>query len=168
MRVSLFRPLLNRCQTRAMSSDMVKMPGEELDPHKKGVGIERKYTKDKYVNPLLSPPPRSPKAPEDFKNPETLGHWFPLGFDWTNPKVDQHTMNETLFALLTCGVISLWLWSYGPDYKLRDWCKREAYLRTYKREALGLPLIDKNVVDPERVVLPSEEELADWIFPVTM
>lgn len=142
------------------------MPGPTLDPEKKGVGVESKYTKDIYTNPLLTPPPRNPRTPEDFRHPERLGHWVSHGFDWTNPKADKYMMNEAMFCLITCGIFAMWLWSYGPDYKLRDWAKREAYFRTHKREALGLPLIDRNIVPPERIILPTEEELGD--FPVNM
>lgn len=163
MNLALSRSLIQKFSLRTMSSE-VSRTEPILNPEKKGYGYEGKYTKDKYINPLLTPPPRSPRTPEDFRNPEQLGHWYPLGFDWTNPKVDKHLMNELMFAMVTFGIFGMWLWSYGPDYKLRDWAKREAYFRTHKREALGLPLIDINVIPPERVHLPTEEELGD--FPV--
>lgn len=162
MKTSISRSLFNQFPRRVMSTSVAKPPGPELDVGKKGFGVEDKYKKDKYINPLLTPPPRSPRAPEDFRHPEKLGHWVSAGWDWTNPKVDRYMMHEFFFCFVTVGVITLWLWGYGPDYKLRDWAKREAYFRTHKREALGLPLIDRNVVDPARIVLPSEEELGDF------
>jgi len=44
---------------------------------------------------------------------------------------------------------------------LHDWTVREAYLELDRRERLGLPLIDKNLVDPNLLELPSDEELGD-------
>lgn len=40
-----------------------------------------------------------------------------------------------------------------------DWAQREAYLQLRHREAEGLPLIDPNLVDPEKIELPDDEEL---------
>ena len=40
-----------------------------------------------------------------------------------------------------------------------DWQHREAYLLIREREARGQVLIDKNLVDPAKVNLPSDEEL---------
>lgn len=43
--------------------------------------------------------------------------------------------------------------------RMEDWSIREAYLQLDYREKNGLPLVDKNYVDPEIVELPTEEEL---------
>lgn len=129
--------------------------------YKKNDGSE-----DVYLNPLLSPPPRSPKTPEDFSDPQKLGHWNPLGFDWTNPIADQYKMHEAIFLFFLSSTLGIYIWLYGPDYKLKDWCVREAFLRTHRREALGQPLIEINYIDPERIVLPSEEELKDSPFEI--
>lgn len=40
-----------------------------------------------------------------------------------------------------------------------DWAQREAFIEVNRREQLGLPFIDPNLVDPEKITLPSEEEL---------
>ena len=45
---------------------------------------------------------------------------------------------------------------------MRDWAHREAYLQLAAREKAGMPLIDKNHVDPEKITLPSDEELDDF------
>lgn len=42
-----------------------------------------------------------------------------------------------------------------------DWAQREAFLQLRKREAEGLPLIDPNLVDAEKIELPSDEELGN-------
>jgi hypothetical protein len=128
-----------------------------------GVGYKPdKLGRDVFLNPLLTPPPRSPSSPEDFRNPSRIGHWFPIGFDFTDPVRDKYLFHELLFYFCTCGIVISWLYCYGPDLKDREWARREAFLRTHKREALGLPLIDPNVVDPDRIVLPTEEELGDF------
>jgi len=48
-----------------------------------------------------------------------------------------------------------------PDFNLRDWSVREALIELRRREAAGLPLIDQNLIPPEKIVLPSDEELGD-------
>jgi NADH dehydrogenase (ubiquinone) 1 beta subcomplex subunit 11 len=53
------------------------------------------------------------------------------------------------------------VFTYYPDVMLRDWSQREAYLELRRREALGLPRIDRNLIDPSKIVLPSDEELGD-------
>ena len=44
-------------------------------------------------------------------------------------------------------------------FRRRDWSQREAYLEIARREALGLPLIDPDYIPPEKMLLPSDEEL---------
>lgn len=50
---------------------------------------------------------------------------------------------------------------YLPDFRYKDWAVREAYLELHRREKLGLPLIDKNLIDPSKIELPPEEDLVD-------
>jgi len=47
--------------------------------------------------------------------------------------------------------------------RLAHWRQREAYLELARREKLGLPLIDPNLVDPVKMkaFLPSDEELGN-------
>lgn len=133
------------------------MRGPLLGLDKKGV--EDKCKKDKYVNEIMtpSPPPpplsspssssssRIPQTPEESRHPEGLGHWVSLGWDWINPKADKNLTNEMMFTLIagglliliTGGLFTLWLWSYGPDDKLRDLSKRE---NAQKRDPLEIRL----------------------------
>lgn len=136
------------------------------NPNPKSIGYNVPERRDRYLNPLLTPPPRSPSTPDDFRNPERLGHWKSLGFDYTNPTIDKYMAHEAVFIFMAGFLICTWLYAYGPDMKYKEWAKREAFLRTHKREALGLPLIDRDVIDPERMVLPTEEEIGD--YDVTM
>lgn len=49
------------------------------------------------------------------------------------------------------------------QFRLSNWCQREAYLRLAARESLGLPGVSPWYVDPSKVepYLPSDEELGD-------
>jgi len=38
---------------------------------------------------------------------------------------------------------------------------RESFLECHKREAPGLPLVDKNLIDPSKITLPDEQSLGD-------
>lgn len=42
-----------------------------------------------------------------------------------------------------------------------DWVKRESYIELRRREAAGLPLVDKNLIPLENIELPTDEELGD-------
>lgn len=42
-----------------------------------------------------------------------------------------------------------------------DWVKRESYIELRRREAAGLPLIDKNLIPVEKIKLPTDDELGD-------
>uniref|UniRef100_A0A6M2DZ28 NADH dehydrogenase [ubiquinone] 1 beta subcomplex subunit 11, mitochondrial n=1 Tax=Xenopsylla cheopis TaxID=163159 RepID=A0A6M2DZ28_XENCH len=65
------------------------------------------------------------------------------------------------FSITLCIVFGGFAWTYAPDHSLRHWAQREAFLELRRREELGLPLIDKNLVDPSQIVLPTDEELGD-------
>ena len=41
----------------------------------------------------------------------------------------------------------------------KNWVRREAMLVLLAREAAGVPLIDRNFVDPAKLELPTDEEL---------
>jgi len=47
-------------------------------------------------------------------------------------------------------------------YRDKAWQKREALLEIERRERLGLPYIDANYIDPNKIYLPSDEELGDF------
>jgi NADH dehydrogenase (ubiquinone) 1 beta subcomplex subunit 11 len=68
-----------------------------------------------------------------------------------------------MFGTVTLGLVGTgFLLAYWPDHRLRDWAQREAYIEIARREALGLPHIDPNLVPPEKINLPTEEELGDF------
>jgi len=50
----------------------------------------------------------------------------------------------------------------GNGYiRLNKWVMRESFLECHKREAAGLPLVDKNLIDPSKITLPDEQSLGD-------
>ncbi|KAL7292995.1 hypothetical protein TKK_0013445 [Trichogramma kaykai] len=88
--------------------------------------------------------------------------WVSYGYCKEDKWLDRHQMHMTMFVsicILTCG--GAFLLAYLPDFKMKDWALREAYLRLRDREARGLPPIDCNIVDPALVKLPTDEELGD-------
>lgn len=51
--------------------------------------------------------------------------------------------------------------AYMPDHTYKDWAQREAYIELARREKNGLPLVDPNLIDVNKIRLPSDEELGD-------
>lgn len=86
--------------------------------------------------------------------------WRSYGFDLVDEVQDIFLMHVTSFLMITLfGCTTIFLFMYYPDLYDQDWYAREAYLQVRRREVLGLPMIDKNYVDPATVRLPPEEEL---------
>ncbi|XP_015183969.1 PREDICTED: NADH dehydrogenase [ubiquinone] 1 beta subcomplex subunit 11, mitochondrial [Polistes dominula] len=89
--------------------------------------------------------------------------WVSYGFDEEDELDDKRKMHESFFFAVTIGMICVsYVLMYKPDLKsMGSWAQREAYLQIRYREEHGLPLIDMNVVDPAKVILPTDEELGD-------
>jgi NADH dehydrogenase (ubiquinone) 1 beta subcomplex subunit 11 len=88
--------------------------------------------------------------------------WISYGFDNENEIYDRHTLHVTMFVVVTIVIVlGTTLFAYLPDVKNKDWAQREAYMRLRYREENGLPLIDPNLVDPSKIILPTDEELGD-------
>lgn len=88
--------------------------------------------------------------------------WRTYGYDHVDQVMDvfyMHTTTFFMYTLLLCG--STFIFLYYPDAADMDWAEREALLEIRRREVLGLPLIDKNFIDPATVRLPPDEELGD-------
>jgi len=102
-----------------------------------------------------------PRTVEDFANPKNT--WQSYGFDRHDPEMDINRRNFMMFFLFTITFgLGSFLVAYCPDVRMKDWTQREAYIELARREALGLPLIDPNLIPPEQVELPTEEELGDY------
>lgn len=99
------------------------------------------------------------KQTQSFEPKKT---WVSYGFFDDDKEYDRHAMHQTLFVTITiCLVGGIFIFSYLPDTKMRDWAQREAFLRLRYREEHGLPPIDPNLIDPAKIHLPSDEELGD-------
>lgn len=96
---------------------------------------------------------------EDFANPNPK-NWISYGFDYKTEAEDRKATKSTFFFAVTlCLVWGTFYWSYLPDTKLRDWAQREGFLELRRREEAGVDLISPNYVDPDKIVLPSDEDL---------
>ncbi|KAK8395819.1 hypothetical protein O3P69_005733 [Scylla paramamosain] len=91
---------------------------------------------------------------------EACQNWVSWGFDRFSQVEDNSTMHMTFFVAITlCIVTTGFIWSYLPDFRMRDWAQREAFLELRRREALGLPAIDPDLVPLDKIELPADEEL---------
>ncbi|KAJ3643746.1 hypothetical protein Zmor_026436 [Zophobas morio] len=89
-------------------------------------------------------------------------NWISYGFDGKSKEGDRSAMHSVMFASVTlCLICGGYYMMYLPDYNLKDWAQRQAFLEIRRRESAGLPLVDRNLIDPAKMVLPSDEELGD-------
>lgn len=89
-------------------------------------------------------------------------YWVSYGFSEQSEYLDRHMMHMIVFVSISlCFTLGGWILIYLPDFRMKDWALREAYLELRRREQLGLPLIDPNLIDPAKINLPSDEELGD-------
>lgn len=96
------------------------------------------------------------KAAEKNKN------WVYWGFDTQDKTDDTNAMNASFFFSVTlCLVGGTFVYFYQPDFLMRDWAQREAYLELRRREAAGLEPVSPNYIDPSLIELPSDEELGN-------
>lgn len=119
-------------------------------------------TSDINLEPGFQSRPPGPKTVEEFADPSTQKNWISYGFDYIDMREDRYLAHLIFFSFIV--VIfggSGFIFYYYPDTRLDNWSTREAFLELERRKRLGLPLIDKNYVDPAKVVLPTEEELGD-------
>lgn len=112
--------------------------------------IEHKVTEDKI------------KTVEDFANPDLNKNWVYWGYDTKSKIDDENHMKSTFFFSVTlCLVFGSFIYYYQPDFLIRDWAQREAYLELRRREAAGLEPISPEYIDPATIELPSDEELGN-------
>uniref|UniRef100_A0A6B2E9X3 NADH dehydrogenase [ubiquinone] 1 beta subcomplex subunit 11, mitochondrial n=1 Tax=Phlebotomus kandelakii TaxID=1109342 RepID=A0A6B2E9X3_9DIPT len=108
--------------------------------------------------------PISPTTPFDTTKTdiELKKNWVSYGFETTDEHRDRsHTRASFFFTVTLCLVWGSFLFAYMPDYRLRDWSQREAFLEIRRRESLGLPHINRDYADPATIVLPTDEDLGN-------
>lgn len=89
-------------------------------------------------------------------------NWISYGFDHKSYERDRNAMHSIMFMSITvCLVFGGFYLTYVPDFNLRDWSTREAFLQLKHREDCGLPLIDPNLIDPAKITLPNDEDVCD-------
>lgn len=145
----------------SMMSKRFKLDYPE-DPHSTQKPMDPKQTGgfgDVLLNPGLAKK-IPPKTVEDFKNPDLTKFWRSYGFDEFDKRADRFFthIHSFGFGVLVIGAFFFVQW-YKQDDELNNWALREAYIEIKRREELGLPYVDCNYIPPEKVRLPTEEEL---------
>jgi NADH dehydrogenase (ubiquinone) 1 beta subcomplex subunit 11 len=86
-----------------------------------------------------------------------------FGFSNVSEEEDINWRNAMMFVTVTVALVGMsFQMAYWPDVKMRDWGQRQAYIELARREALGLPPVSPDLVPPENINLPSDEELGDF------
>lgn len=89
-------------------------------------------------------------------------NWISYGFHHKSKQGDRNAMHSVFFASVTLGIaVAGFFLAYLPDFGLKDWAQREAFIQLKYREENGLPLVDPNYIDPAKINLPSDEELGN-------
>lgn len=160
-RSSVYRliPLLNTTTSSSSSTGFsVRLAHQNFpptDPKQGGDG-------DLYLAPGFTKRPPGPKTVEDFTNPEGEDkNWVSYGFDYFDKDMDRvltHIYFFSIVSVFLCG-ICFCMYYYPDTYYQQNWAVREGFLELERRRKNGLPLVDKDYVDPSKVELPSDEEL---------
>ncbi|KAM6151437.1 NADH dehydrogenase [ubiquinone] 1 beta subcomplex subunit 11, mitochondrial [Rhynchocyon petersi] len=86
------------------------------------------------------------------KNPDSHG------YD-KDPVVDLWNMRIVFFfGFSIVLVLGSTFVAYLPDYRMREWSRREAERLIKYREANGLPIMESNCFDPSKIQLPEEDD----------
>ncbi|XP_071379630.1 NADH dehydrogenase [ubiquinone] 1 beta subcomplex subunit 11, mitochondrial [Centroberyx affinis] len=73
----------------------------------------------------------------------------------SDPVVDEWNMRLAFFfGISVVLVIGGTFIHYLPDHGMRQWARREAERLIHQRELEGLPLIEENYYNPDKIVLP--------------
>lgn len=102
------------------------------------------------------------KTAEDFANPTKSKDWVYWGWNTRDRTDDSNEMNATFFfSVSLCLVGCSFIYFYQPDFLMRDWTQREAYLELRRREAAGAELISADYIPIDQMELPTDEELGN-------
>lgn len=102
------------------------------------------------------------QAKDETAVPQKKKFFYDYGFGGKTEDEEYNYIHSHFFLYISIVCVGTGFFIYyRPDVNLKDWAQREAFLELRRREALGLPLIDPNYVDPSTVNLPSDEELGD-------
>ncbi|XP_077001464.1 NADH dehydrogenase [ubiquinone] 1 beta subcomplex subunit 11, mitochondrial [Tamandua tetradactyla] len=112
--------------------------------------VAEKRTREPTIRWQEDPDPEDENLYE--KNPDSHG------YD-TDPVVDLWNMRAVFFfGFSIVLVLGSTFVAYLPDYRMREWARREAERLVKYREANGLPLMESNCFDPSKIQLPEDEQ----------
>lgn len=124
-------------------------------------GLALMSPKETTVCRRIATTPRSCDSAKEETKP-VKRKWVSYGFSFEDEAEDRHALHQTMFVTITiCLVLGGTVMGYLPDVRNKDWAQREAYLQLRYREEHGLPLVDCNMIDPSKILLPTDEELGD-------
>jgi len=90
---------------------------------------------------------------------DSAENWVSSGFDYHDRLRDIAMMRQYAFWIVFNPILFMFSLCYSPDRDQRNWIQREAFLELARREYHGLPNIDPDYIPPEKMLLPSDEEL---------
>ncbi|RWS29025.1 NADH dehydrogenase [ubiquinone] 1 beta subcomplex subunit 11-like protein [Leptotrombidium deliense] len=157
----LVAPICSPCLRTIKTGDGPKKGGDHWeiapgDPKHGGDG-------DIFLHPGGQKRPPGPKTVEEFVDVDNQKNWVSYGFDFLDYRSDRRDFHMFHFSIVTLiFTLGAYIWFHYPDWQQFEWAHREAYLELYRREKLGLPLVDKNLIDPSKIYLPTEEQLGDY------
>ncbi|XP_053328763.1 NADH dehydrogenase [ubiquinone] 1 beta subcomplex subunit 11, mitochondrial [Spea bombifrons] len=104
-----------------------------------------------------------PGPPETAEHGHEEVNVYEKNPDWHGYHADAHVDKWNMRVVFFFGVsVTLVLGSvfvhYLPDHGMREWARREAEKRLRESEALGLPPINCNYYDPDKLLLPADDE----------
>ncbi|XP_066284341.1 NADH dehydrogenase [ubiquinone] 1 beta subcomplex subunit 11, mitochondrial-like [Branchiostoma lanceolatum] len=144
---------LARCQVAALKTGA----GGDKSTTAEVVGEEKKLHL-----PLGETIVRRGDRPGELKDEDINWEW--RGFS-EDPIEDMKNHRALFFwAISVCLVLGPVYLYYMPERYMRAWVKREGKMEYARRLREGGPLIDPNVVDPAKVILPPEEEVPEPLY----
>ena len=121
-----------------------------------------KVCKSSSAMPTSTSPTIQSDQPGEKDDMYPAKEWSSYGCDLRDYYVDRYNTHWMFFLYISLSIVGgVFVLSYAPDWNRNNWAQREAYILLREREAKGLPFIDCNYIDPQHIVLPSEEELQD-------
>merc|ERR1719273_163555 len=121
----------------------------------------RKFSTSLIRNDTAHKEERTQKEITDYVNEELKKGWAGFGFYPFDRYRDTVTGNLAFLIVAVISVVPIFVYYYCPDYQLKNWANREAHLLLKQREDAGIFPISKDFIHPEKVALPSDEELGD-------
>ncbi|KAK0178944.1 hypothetical protein PV327_007781 [Microctonus hyperodae] len=148
---NLIKSISTKSPKLPLSSSLVRCVNTSSKPPQANTGTST----SSIVNPITT----DTHALEETNKSED---WISYGMSEEDKWWDRFSMHSTIFmGYSVCIIFGGTLLAYMPDMRDHEWTAREAYLQLRYREENGLPLVDPNLIDPAKIILPTDEELGD-------